>query len=283
MTATTALPLIGDAATALARQALDSVAQIVDGTPARGYPAGGSGVIVNPRGLIVTNAHVVRGRSANVTLHDGTGLEGRIVAREDAVDLAALSVEREDLAALEFGDSRALRPGQLVLAVGHPQGLADAVTLGVISRPPAEGDQRELIASNITLNHGNSGGPLLDASGRLIGVNAMVAGPGLGLSIPAQTVRRFIAQHVDPRPHIGVTVQGVDAGLIVTDVQPESPAEAAGLIPGDIIVAVAGAHVGGYTTLIDALIEAGVGGSLRLDLERAGQPLTVTAKVVAKA
>ncbi len=278
MTATTKLPLTGDAASEIARQALDSVVQITDGR--RGA---GSGIIVDSRGLIITNAHVVRGKSAGVTLHNGTGLEGQVVARDDALDLAAIRVEREDLEAIEFGDSRALRPGQLVLAVGHPLGLADAVTVGVISRPPDEGDQRELIASNITLNRGNSGGPLLDSDGRLIGVNAMVAGPGLGLSIPSQAVRRFIAQQVNPRPHIGVTVQPVNAGLIVTDVQPESPAEASGIIPGDIIVAVGDTLVRDYTTLIDGLIDAGAGGAIRLEMERAGRKLSVTAAVVARA
>ena len=283
MTATTRLPGLGDAATWLARQALNSVVQIADGASASGHPVAGSGVIVDARGLVITNAHVVRGRSATVTLHDGAGLAGRVIARDDAVDLAALRVDRDGLEALEFGDSRALRPGQLVLAVGHPLGLADAVTLGVVSRPPGPGDQRELIASNVTLNRGNSGGPLLDAAGRLIGINAMVAGPGLGLSIPSRTVRRFIAQHVDPRPHIGVSVQPLAAGLIVTDVQPESPAEAAGLIPGDVIVAVDGNAVGGYITLIDGLIEAGLGGTLELGLERAGHACAVTVRVVAQA
>lgn len=278
MTATTILPLTGDAAITLASEALRSVVQITDG--GRGA---GSGVIVNPRGLIITNAHVVRGSSAGVTLHDGAGLEGRVIARDDSLDLAAIRVERNDLDAIDYGDSRALRPGQLVLAVGHPLGLADAVTIGIVSRPPDPHDQRELIASNITLNRGNSGGPLLDAAGRLIGINAMVAGPGLGLSVPSRTVQRFLAGQVDPRPHIGVTVQPIDTGLIVTGVQAESPAEAAGIIPGDIIVGVAGTVAQGYTMLIDGLIDAGPGGNIQLDLEHAGQPLSIEVQVVAKA
>jgi serine protease Do len=278
MIAATKLPLTGDAASDIAGRALESLVQITDGR--RGA---GSGIIVDSRGLIITNAHVVRGKSAGVTLHDGTGLDGQVVARDDALDLAAIRVERDDLEAIEYGDSRALRPGQLVLAVGHPLGLADAVTIGVISRPPDESDQRELIASNITLNRGNSGGPLLDSDGRLIGVNAMVAGPGLGLSIPSQTVRRFIAQQVDPQPHIGVTAQPASGGLIVTDVQPESPAEAAGIIPGDIIAAVGDAPVRDYTTLIDGLIDAGTGGTLTLELARAGRKLSVTTAVVSRA
>ena len=272
------LPLTGEAATWLAGQALKSVVQVEDG--GRGA---GAGVVVDQRGVIVTNAHVVRGRAATITTSAGARLEGRVEARDDALDLAVIRVEHDDLQALGNGDSQALRPGQIVLAIGHPLGLHDAVTVGIVSRPPAPDDRRELIASNITLNHGNSGGPLLDASGRLIGINAMVAGPGLGLAIPVHTVQRFLAQHVDPRPHIGVTVQQIDGGLIVTDVQPESPAEAAGILPGDIIVAISGRPADRVTSLLDGLVEAGIGGSLAVDLERATAPVSVTATVVAKA
>ncbi len=278
MSTMTALPFVGDVATDLAHDALRHVVQVVDG--GRG---GGSGVVVGRRGLIVTNAHVVRGRSAEVTLHDGAAQGGRVVARDDSLDLAAIRVERDDLEPAAWGDSRTLRPGQLVLAVGHPLGLTDVVTLGIINRLPDPTAQRELIASNITLDRGNSGGPLMDAAGRLVGINAMVAGPGLGLSIPSQTVRRFLAQQVDPRPHIGVTVQPVDTGLIVTGVQPESPAEAAGLMPGDIFSEVNTKPVVGYASLLDGLIDAGIGGRLALDIKRAGKPLSRVIHVVARA
>ena len=278
MTNINPLPLAGGAATWLAGQALKSVVQVEDG--GRGA---GAGVAVDQRGVIVTNAHVVRGRAATITTSAGARLEGRVEARDDALDLAAIRVDSGDLTAIESGDSRSLRPGQIVLAIGHPLGLHDAVTVGIVSRPPAPDDRRELIASNITLNHGNSGGPLLDASGRLIGINAMVAGPGLGLSIPVHTVQRFLAQHVDPRPHIGVTVQQIDGGLMVTDIQPESPAEAAGILPGDIIVAISGRPADTVTSLLDGLVKAGIGGNLTIDLERATAPLSVTAAVVAKA
>lgn len=282
MTAPSTMPLASYAASWLARQALESVVQIADGRA-----AAGSGVIVDPSGLIVTNAHVVRNRPARVRLHDGLELEGRIIARDEAVDLAALRIERDELDAIEFGDSNALRSGQIVIAIGHPLGLTDAVSLGVVSRAPDEGDDRALIASNVTLNRGNSGGPLLDATGRMLGINAMVAGPGLGLSIPSRTVRRFLAWHVDPRPLIGMSVQwhGSDSrpGLIVTDIQPESPAEAVGLLPGDLIVGVAGNPARGPHALIDGLVDTGIGGDLHLAFERAGQAHAVRATVVAKA
>ncbi|CAN5830577.1 hypothetical protein BH23CHL2_BH23CHL2_10720 [soil metagenome] len=278
MTATASLPLTGDAAVRLARQVLESVVRVEDGN--RGS---GSGVVVDRRGVIITNAHVVRGETASVTTHAGARLGGGLEARDDALDLAAIRVSHDDLEPVECGDSQALRSGQLVLAVGHPLGLHNAVTVGILSRLPTKGDRRELIASNITLNRGNSGGPLLDAAGRLIGINTMVAGPGLGLSIPVHVVSRFLARHVDPRPHIDVTVQHIDAGLIVIDVQPESPAESSGILPGDVIVAVSGKPARSYAALIDGLADAGIGGALPLDLERAGVPVRVFPTVVAKA
>ncbi|MEZ4521509.1 MAG: trypsin-like peptidase domain-containing protein [Thermomicrobiales bacterium] len=258
MTASIPLPFTGDAAVSIAEQVLPSVVQVDDG--GRGS---GAGVVIGPRGIIVTNAHVVRRRSAVVRQGDGTRFEGPVVARDDSLDLAAIKIDAGVLPALESGDSQTLRPGQLVLTVGHPLGLQDVVTIGVISRPPSKDDPRELIASNVTLNRGNSGGPLLDASGRLIGINAMVAGPGLGLSIPVHVVRRFLARQVDPRPHIGITAQQINAGLILTDVQPESPADAAGLLPGDVLISVGAVQVESANVLIDSLIAAGIGGSWR--------------------
>lgn len=278
MTVSASLPLTGDAAVRLAGQALRSVVRVEDRV--RGS---GSGVIVDRRGVIITNAHVVRGETASVTTHNGVRLDGRLEARDDALDLAAIRVSHDDLESVERGDSQALRPGQLVLAVGHPLGLNDAVTVGIVSRVPSGNDVRELIASNITLNRGNSGGPLLNAAGRLIGINTMVAGPGLGLSIPVHIVSRFLARLVDPRPHIGVTVQQIDAGLIVIDVQPESPAESSGILPGDVIVAVSGRPARSYADLVDGLADAGVGGVLPLDLKRASVPVSVASAIVATA
>jgi serine protease Do len=274
----TSLPLVGEAGIAIAERAGRSVVQVEDG--GRGA---GAGVVWSAQGLIVTNAHVVRGDEAGVTTAYDRRLNGRVEARDDALDLALVRVAGDGLNALEPGDSRSLRPGQLVLAIGHPLGVNGAVTVGIITRPPEAADQRELIASNVTLNRGNSGGPLLDAHGRLIGINAMVAGPGLGLAVPAHVVQRFLARATGPHPHIGVTVQPVEAGLLLTDVQPESPAEAAGLLPGDIITAVAGTPARYPETLLDALIQTGVGGRLPLDIQRAARPLTVTSAVAARA
>ena len=267
-----------DAATELARVASRSVVQVEDG--GRGS---GAGVVVGQPGVIVTNAHVVRGESPAIVTHDGMRLDGRLEARDDELDLAAIRIAGGDLQPIQDGDARRLSAGQIVIAVGHPLGLRDAVTVGVVNRIVLERGRRELIASNITLDRGNSGGPLLDSSGRLVGINTMVAGTRLGISIPVHVVMRFLARHVDPRPHIGVTVQQVDAHSIIIDVHPDSPAEAAGLIPGDIVVTVNGCSADDTNSLLDGLVATGIGSTVELNISRAGEPIRICPKVIARA
>ena len=158
-----------------------------------GEPAGvGSGVLWSRDGLIVTNAHVVRGR-VNVKLPGGRVVMARLLARDPEHDLAVLAIDAHGLAAAEIGDSDRLRVGQLVVAVGNPLGLAGAVTAGLIH---AIGPRRpagpSLIQADLRLAPGNSGGPLADARGRVIGINAMIAG-GLALAVPTRLVARFLA------------------------------------------------------------------------------------------
>ena len=157
-----------------------------------GEPAGvGSGVLWSGDGLIVTNAHVVRGR-VNVKLPGGRVVMARLLARDPEHDLAALAIDAHGLATAEIGDSDGLRVGQLVVAVGNPLGLAGAVTAGLIH---AIGPRRpagpSLIQADLRLAPGNSGGPLADARGRVIGINAMIAG-GLALAVPESLVARFL-------------------------------------------------------------------------------------------
>jgi serine protease Do len=157
-----------------------------------GEPAGiGSGVLWSRDGLIVTNAHVVRGR-VNVKLPGGRVVMARLLARDPEHDLAALAIDAHGLGAAEIGDSDGLRVGELVVAVGNPLGLAGAVTAGLIH---AIGPRRpagpSLIQADLRLAPGNSGGPLADARGRVIGINAMIAG-GLALAVPSSLVARFL-------------------------------------------------------------------------------------------
>jgi len=159
-----------------------------------GAPAGvGSGVLWSRDGLIVTNAHVVRGR-VSVVLPGGRAVQARLLARDPERDLAALAIDAHALVPAEIGDSDSLRVGELVVAVGNPMGLSGAVTAGLIH---AIGPRRpagpSLIQADLRLAPGNSGGPLADARGRVIGINSMIAG-GLALAVPSSLVARFVAQ-----------------------------------------------------------------------------------------
>jgi serine protease Do len=189
------LQMIGDSAarfdealSALGEKLRRSTVQVFDGR--RGA---GSGVIWRADGWIVTNAHVVRSNSARVRLADGRTIEADVFARAEERDLAALYVAARDLPAAEIGASTAVRVGEIVLAAGSPFGVRGAVSAGVlhaVGAVPRIGKQRWLQA-DLELAPGNSGGPLADASGRVIGINSMIA-MGLGLAIPSHDVEQFL-------------------------------------------------------------------------------------------
>ena len=158
----------------------------------------GAGTIWHPEGLILTNAHVAgRRRPLQVALPSGETLPARVLAQDAERDLAALAVEASGLPTIELGRSQDLRPGQWVLAVGHPWGVTGAVTAGVVigmsdQLPELPMAGRELIAVDLHLRPGFSGGPLVDAQGRLVGINTMMAGPGVGVVVPVHVVKRFL-------------------------------------------------------------------------------------------
>lgn len=168
-----------------------SLAQISNGRGA------GAGTIWHSDGLIITNAHVVRGqRSLKVTLPDGRRLPSEIIAYDEDQDLAALAVQASGLPTIALGDSRDLRPGQWVMAVGHPWGVPGAITAGVVigagTDLPEMWTGREWIALSLHMRPGHSGGPLVNAAGQLVGINTMITGPDVGFAIPVQTVKRFL-------------------------------------------------------------------------------------------
>lgn len=168
-----------------------------------GWPAGqGSGILWSADGLVITNAHVVQRRALTVTLPDGRRLPARVLAHDPERDVAALKVDAAGLPAIPAGDSEALRPGDWVAAVGHPFGVAGAATAGVVigTGPdlPEQPRGREWIAVNLRLRPGNSGGPLVDARGRLVGVNTIMTGPEAGGAVPIHVVQRFIQEKVAP-------------------------------------------------------------------------------------
>jgi serine protease Do len=239
----------------------------------------GCGIIWDSAGLVVTNAHVARNRHLAVTLADGRELDAEVVAHDPIRDLAALKLDATGLPSAEIGDSDTLRPGELVLAVGCPRGVAGAATAGVVHRPVAHGPfGRRWIEADVRLAPGNSGGPLSDASGRVVGVNTMIAS-GLALAVPSTTVVRFLAGTRTPR--LGVVVQPAlvvsgrmrAAALLVTNVAPEGAAARAGLAHGDAIIGAGGHPLGASQDLAGTLADWDVAEPLTLELVRAGRRL----------
>jgi serine protease Do len=265
----------------------------------RSQRGGGAGVVWPGDGLIVTNHHVVPGDRAEIVLADGRRFAGTVERRDPGSDLAVLRVPASDLPAATIGDSTVARVGQLVIAIGNPFGVPRAVTVGIISGPSAgrhgQLEWRDGIQAEIELRPGNSGGPLLNAAGEVIAINSMVIGPRLALSIPSQTALTLIDRQ-GARPYLGLTVQatplprglGQATGLLVGAVRDGGPAEQAGLLPGDILLAMefqTGATAADSTravTLLEpgdlawALARARTGTPVTLRLLRAGRPLQQT-------
>ncbi len=156
----------------------------------------GAGTIWHAQGLIITNAHVIGEGRVAVTLPDGRDLPARILARDLERDLAALAVDAADLPIIELGDSRMLRPGQWVLALGHPWGVPGGLTAGVVIglAPGWHDHSREVIAASLHLRPGHSGGPMVDTEGRLVGINTMMNGPDVGVAIPIHTAKVFLKE-----------------------------------------------------------------------------------------
>jgi len=248
----------------------------------------GSGVIWSSRGPIVTNAHVAQGPRSSVGLSDGRSLEAVVTARDPYRDLAALAVDAQDLPAADAADSDGLRVGDLVLAVGNPLGMIGALATGIIHTTGAAGARngpggQRWIQADVRLAPGNSGGPLADARGRVIGINTMVAG-GLALAVPSNAVTEFLsgASEEHGRPRLGVTIEPVLAprlsdrllGLLVLEVEPGSPAEAAGIAVGDVLIGAGGRSFNGPYDLARALRNADRASGVEIDFIRGGRRVT---------
>jgi serine protease Do len=195
------LEQVNDELSTVVTRARSALVQISNGSGGNG-----AGTIWHPAGLIVTNAHVVtqftrRGaslsRTLTVTLPDGRALPATVLAADPERDLAALSVLAEDLPTIELGNSRALQPGDWVMAVGHPWGVEGAVTGGIVigigsALPELPQSGKDWIAVSLHMRPGHSGGPLVDVDGRLVGINTMIAGPDVGFAIPLHEVKAFL-------------------------------------------------------------------------------------------
>ena len=212
----------------------------------RGRREAGSGVIWNAEGVIVTNAHVARAMTnPTVELWDRRAYQAKVTSVDGRSDLAALTIDGKGLPVTEIANSDGLRVGELVIAVGNPMGFTGALTTGVVhalGALPGLG-RRSWVQANVRLAPGNSGGPLADAHGRVVGINTMIAS-GLGLAIPSNSVAAFLRRK-SRAPMLGVTVRalrldtasGRTLGLRVLEVARGSAAEAASLLPGDLLIA----------------------------------------------
>ena len=238
---------------------------------------GGSGVIVTPDGFMLTSAHVVAGsgESSRASFVDGREVEVKVVGTDPLSDLAVLRAEENDLQPAELGDAEGLRVGQLVVAIGNPNGFTHSVTAGVVSalgrslpvRTRATGRIVEnVIQTDAALNPGNSGGALADGQGRLVGINTAVAGVGLGLAVPINATTRKIIGALMSEGRFRRSYLGIAGGsrplpprlardlernecVEVVDVVEGSPAARAGLRPEDLIVDMNGEAVEGVDDL----------------------------------
>ncbi len=258
----------------------------------------GSGVIVREDGIIVTNNHVVGEDTteAEVRLSDKTHQIGRIIGRDKETDIAVIKIETDrELPAAQFGNSRDLKVGQWVLAVGNPMGLDRTVTLGVISGIGRErlnlSKYENFIQTDAAINPGNSGGPLFNLRGEVIGINTAIIhmAQGIGFSIPANMVSRVVDQLVSQgrvvRGWLGVGIQALTKelskqfgikegrGVLINEVYEDDPAHAAGIKPGDIILKVDDQSVDSPNQLSRLVAQVGPGQEAKVHLLRDGKEL----------
>ena len=251
-------------------------------------------------GLIVTNDHVVPREQAEVVLADGRTLAATVRERDSGHDLAVLRVEASGLPAAAIGDSQRLRPGQVVLAMGNPLGRRGAATVGVVSSAELRMrsgrgrgrarestrslDSSEFIRAYVQLAPGNSGGPLVDVEGRVLGINSRVSGPRLALAIPSHVVERFLAAG-GSQVQMGIGGTEVElppawrerlglaeaTAIMATHVVEGGMAESSGLLLGDIIVALDGQSVDTVAAMADRLAARDPGPELRVRVIRGGE------------
>ena len=265
----------------------------------------GSGVIVTNEGHIITNNHVVTDRQGRpvdqieVQLSDGRTKKARVVGADDQVDLAVLKIDEPGVKPLKLADSDMVQPGDFVLAIGNPLGFEETVTDGIISskgRPNRSDAFAGLLQTNAAINPGNSGGPLINIRGEVIGINTAIASTtggsqGLGFAIPSNTVHMALESLLKQgriiRGYLGIQTgplqrgaSGSDtAGVTVGEVLSGSPAEQAGLQPGDVIRQFDGHEVQNLRTLRTLVAQAPLDKQVDLQIVRNGKPLTVKTQI----
>jgi S1-C subfamily serine protease len=299
-----ALDAYSNAVISVAERLAPSVANLRVAHRGRGgrrLNGGGSAVVITPDGFLVTSAHVVarsdgRGRASFV---DGRELSFDVVGADAHSDLAVLRADADDLVAAELGDAERLRVGQLVVAIGNPNGFAGSVTAGVVSALgrslPTQGGRivDNVIQTDAALNPGNSGGALADGRGHVVGINTAVAGVGLGLAVPINVATRQIVGALMTegrfrRAHLGIAGGarplpprvarrlGRESGVEVVQVVERSPAAAAGLRPEDLIVELDGSPVTDVADIQRLMVVEKIGVPVPVRVLREGREIVLT-------
>jgi serine protease Do len=267
----------------------------------------GSGFIIDPSGIVITNNHVIEeADEITVILHDGTKLKGKLLGSDKKTDVAVLKVEpSKPLVAAKFGDSDKARIGEWVVAIGNPFGLGGTVTAGIISarnRDINAGPYDNFIQTDAAINRGNSGGPLFNMDGEVIGINTAIISPGggggsvgIGFAVPSNVVQGVIAQiqkfGETRRGWLGVKITGVSddvaeslgmkeaKGALVGDTTPDSPAKKAGLQPGDVITKFNGREVASSRDLSRYVADTEIDTTVPLTILRKGKEQTLQVKI----
>ena len=268
----------------------------------------GSGVIISPDGYIVTNNHVVDGATdIRVTMSDRRVLPAKLVGRDPMTDLAVLKISGSNLPSVPWGDSTKLRPGQTVLAFGNPLGFRFSVTRGIVSalnRPNPDPEDRrkpgEFIQTDAAINQGNSGGPLVDARGEIVGINTFLISPsgafsGMGFAIPTQIVRPTVDELIRngkvTHAYMGVSISDVTPenskffdmekaeGALITQVEANAPGAKAGLKVGDVITRIDGRQVTDAGQLQVQVSQQRPGTTIHLEVMRDGKSINVPVTV----
>ena len=272
----------------------------------------GSGFVISPDGYIVTNNHVISGRDGQdvvdtitVTLSDRREYKAKVIGRDTLSDLALLKVDGQNLPYVQFGNSLGTRVGDWAIAIGNPFGLGGTVTAGIVSalhrNITGGGAYDRYIQTDASINQGNSGGPLFDLNGNVIGINTAIFSPtggnvGVGFAIPAELAKPVIDQLRGTgkvkRGYLGVQIQQLtppiaaslglpkDRGEIVAGVESSGPAQKAGVKQGDVVVRVAGQDVTPDTTLSYIVANTPVGTTVPIEVMRDGKQMTLSARIV---
>jgi serine protease Do len=253
----------------------------------------GSGFIVDPSGIIVTNNHVVgHADKIVVSLTDGRQFPAQVLGHDELTDVAVIKVQgAEPLPAVTWGDSRKMEAGDWVLAAGNPFGLGGSVTVGIISaegRDLGSGPFDNFLQLDAPINPGNSGGPVFNMDGQVIGVSSVIVSPtgasvGIGFAIPSETVTRIVSQLLAKgtieRGWLGVSVEDRDDGVVIANLDRTGPAAKAGMRSGDMVTAINGDRIDSSRGLIRAVAVVPPGNSIKVTVRRQGREMEIQVNV----